>query len=63
MRSLVWVTTLTLVASAIATVACVDYGARHPETALGQTLGRLRGAPAAPATPDAKEEVGLEKTA
>lgn len=43
MRSIVWATSLTLVASSLATVAVVDYGQRHPESATGKLLARLKG--------------------
>lgn len=63
MRSLVWLTSLTLVASAVATVAVVDYAQRHPETTAGQYLLALRGKPAAVAATAPRPTAEMERHA
>jgi hypothetical protein len=54
MRGLFWLTTLTLVATAVAAVAAVEYCERHPHSYLGRLLRK-----APPAMPSAEPEPAM----
>ncbi len=64
MRSLYWLTAITLVAAAVTTVAIADYGRRHPKSFAGVLMNsRLDKAPAVPVSQSKQVSVNPTETA